>query len=80
MLRGDAKRSGAGTERRRRRGGDKTVTRNKGAFGLPFFLLKLETSPETSSEGFLRVLHRVCRVFHKNVIRTDIPIPLSRHP
>ena len=42
MLRGDAKRSGAGTERRRGRGGDKTMTRNKEAFGLPSLLLKLE--------------------------------------
>ena len=42
MLRGDAKRSGAGTVRRRGRGGDKTMTRNEEAFDLPSLLLKLE--------------------------------------
>ena len=53
----------SGAERGRRGDGDESVTRNKGAFSLPFFLLKVETSCETSSEGFLRVLHCVCRVF-----------------
>ena len=58
MLRGDAKRRGGGTERRRRRGRDKTVTRDKEGFRPPLSFIATRIILGTFLECFLRVLNK----------------------